>query len=246
MVARDDFRDGIREIRRLAGADVTFDHRQPAVRFSDDQVAGVNGFAFLLRGGNVNELHGLRDRNSGRHVNERAVREKRLIQRGEGVVTRQRVLAQMFFNQRGTPQERGGKIFYVHAAGNRLEPREPGREKSVHENQPVAGELREDSLVQRFAFRAVDHDFTRGFERQRGDRGDVGEAPVLVFERGEALLEETRHSHRAQRRKPGGLLRQPFKLLKFFQILGRARIHFVFGCVNHNVFAPKLSPISAP
>ena len=45
VVARDNFRYRVRKIRRAAGAEITFDDGQFAVRRRDDEVARMDGFA---------------------------------------------------------------------------------------------------------------------------------------------------------------------------------------------------------
>ena len=159
VVARENFRHGVGEIRDVAGADVAFHDRQLAVRLGDDEVARQDRFAGLLRGRNVNQLHRLGDFDAVRHEDKRAVGEKRLVQRGEGVVRRVRVFAEMLFDERGILRQRGGQTFNPHAAGNRLDAGKFRREKSVHEHEPVAGQVGEDGFVERFGFRAVDRDF---------------------------------------------------------------------------------------
>ena len=86
VVARENFRHRVREIRDVAGADVTFHDRQFAVRLGDDEIARQNRFAGIFRGRNVNQLHRLGDFNALRNKNKCAVGEKRLVQRGESVV----------------------------------------------------------------------------------------------------------------------------------------------------------------
>ena len=66
VVAGDNFGDGIGEIRRVVRRNVTFNDRRLAVGSGDDEVARLNGFAALFRGGNKNELNRFGNRNSGR------------------------------------------------------------------------------------------------------------------------------------------------------------------------------------
>ena len=198
MVARENFRHRVCEIRDVAGAEVAFHDRQLAVRLGDDEVARQDGFAVLLRGRNVNQLHRLGDFHARRHEDKRAVGEKRLIQRGKSVVRRVRVFAEVLFDERGIFCQRGGKVFNPHAAGHRLDAGKFRGEKPVHEHEPVAGQFGEGGFVQQFRFRAVDHGFARERERQLRDGRDVGEPPVLVAQFWKAEIGKTRDAGFAQ------------------------------------------------
>ena len=62
VVAGDNFRDGVGEIRRIVRRKVTFDDRRLAVRPGDDEVARLDRVAAVFGGGNENELDGFGDR----------------------------------------------------------------------------------------------------------------------------------------------------------------------------------------
>jgi len=102
-----------------------------------------------------------------------------------------------------------------------------GRVMPVHKHQPVAGQFRDGSLVQRPALDAVGRRLASRIERQFHDRGDVREAPVFVLKRGKALLGEARNARLAQREQPRRLLRLRPEPLELLQILFRSRHGFI-------------------
>ena len=124
VVTGGDFRDGIGEIRGVVRGKITLDDRRPAVRLGDDEIARLNRLAALLRGGNENELDGFGDGNSGRHVNKPAVVEKRLIQRGKGVVVCQRALAELFFDEHRIRHHRRRQVRHFHPGRQSAQGRE--------------------------------------------------------------------------------------------------------------------------
>ena len=164
VVARKNFRHGVCKVGHVAGAEVTFYDRQFAVRFRNHKIARQNGFAILFRGRNINELNRLGDFHALRHKDERAVGKKSLIQRGESIVRRVRVFAEMLFDERGIFRECGREIFNAHTAGNRFDAGKFRAEKSVHEHEPMAGQFGKGRFINQFALRAIHRSFLRQLE----------------------------------------------------------------------------------
>jgi hypothetical protein len=123
---------------------VAFDDRRLAVRFGNDEIARLNRLAVLLRGGNENELDGFGDGNSGRHVNEPAVEEERLVQRGKGVVIRQRATTELFFDEHRIRHQRRRQIRHFYPGRQSALGRERRRVISIHKNEPRAGQMGEN------------------------------------------------------------------------------------------------------
>ncbi len=228
VVARENFRHGIREIRGVAGADVAFHDRQLAVRLGDDEVARQNRFAALLRRRNVNELHQFSHFDAGRDKNKRAVGKERLVQRGERVVRRVRVFAEMFFDEPGILRQRGGQVFNFHAAGHRLDAGKFRREKPVHEHHAMPGQPGENGFLESRAFSAISRDFAREVKRQFRNRRDIREAPVLVVQRRETLFGKAGDARLAQRREPIRL-RCGLRAVELFHYRVHRVVWIVFG-----------------
>src|SRR5690349_12522139 len=86
LFAKNQFRNRIREMRRVNGADVTFENRHVTSLSDDNQVPWVCSRTHLRQGGNKQQMNWGLNRFAGRDVHESTILKK------SGVQSRKRVL----------------------------------------------------------------------------------------------------------------------------------------------------------
>lgn len=136
-------------------------------------------------------------------MNKTAVQEVGLIERRESILRRLRVPAQMLFHERGLRGQRRRQTAHLDPVRKVAHHRELRRELPIHKHEPGArqsGENQPRELVRAEAVRNLE----RRFERKFGDRCDVGEPPVLVFERGQPQFLKSGEPGLAQGRSQSG------------------------------------------
>ena len=148
----------------------------------------------------------------GRHMDKSAVEEERLVQRGKGVVLRLRTAAEVLFENAESAASAAARFDTsrppaVRAADKRA------AVMAIHKHQPRPGSWRK-KLSQPFWRRHTAGSKTglNGSSRRR----DVGEAPVLMLQRGEAEFREAREARLAQRQQPGRL-QERFKAVEVLE-----------------------------
>ena len=88
---------------------------------------------------------------------------------------------------------------------------------TIDEDQPASRQPAESEVRNGLSREAVTRHLEDGLEGQPGDRGDVGEPPVFLLERGETQLGKARDARLAERKDPRrlfGLRLEPFERLQ--------------------------------
>ena len=134
-------------------------------------------------------------------VDVSAVFNERSVERGKSIALRIQILSEMLFNARRIILKLRGQAADRHAFGSVGSVRKLWRKQSVHEHQTAANcDAPNGSSCSLLTVSRASQ-----FKRRARDRGNVGEAPVLIVRSGKAGLRETRECVLPQRLQPARL-----------------------------------------
>src|SRR5581483_9075720 len=161
-------------------------------------------------------MHGTAHGLARRDVNERAVLEERRIERGERIVLPLGISRQMLLDYGRVILQRGGQAADFDALGLREDRRKFAGEMSIHEDQPARRDVAKRKPFQGCGFQMPGRECRA--EWQPRDGSNIGKAPILIIQRGEAKLGKPGNAGLAHGEQPGWTVELRFELLEPFPV----------------------------